>query len=82
MSAEQHWAYRVAKVRYGDEDFYDIREYYEMPYGPAWSADPMAPMGESIDDLIQALRWMLSAAEKAKASPELVMTLDENGDKA
>jgi hypothetical protein len=78
MSAEQHWTYKVAKVKYGDEYRYDIREYYELPDGPAWSSEAQAPMGESIEDLIQALRWMLKAAEEWY--PGVILELTPEGD--
>ena len=80
MSADQHWTYRVAKVNYSGEDFYDIREYYELSGGPAWSSESLPPMGESIEDLIQALRWMLLAAEKAQKYPALILELNDEGD--
>jgi len=75
------WTHRVAKVttKRGDV-YYDVREYYELPDGPTWTMEPRIPYGEDIDDLIQGLRWMLLAAEKAKKYPALILNLNEEGD--
>jgi hypothetical protein len=75
------WTHRVAKVTTNNGDvYYDVREYYDLPDGPAWSLEARPAYGEDIDDLIRVLRWMLLAAEKAKKYPALVLNLHENGE--
>jgi hypothetical protein len=75
------WTNRIAKVttKRGDA-YYDVREYYELPDGPTWTAEARTAYGEDIDDLILVLRWMLLAAEKAKKYPALILNLNEEGD--
>ena len=74
------WCHRIAKVTYpSGEVLHDVREYYELPDGPTWTMEPPIPYGEDIDDLIQGLRWMLLAAEKAKKYPALILNLNETG---
>ena len=75
------WTYRIAKVTYkSGEVLYDVREYYEPPDGPTWTAQAVRACGDDIDDLIQELRRQLLAAEKAKKYPALILNLNGRGD--
>ena len=76
------WNYRVTKqtVDLGDlgsEEEYAIREVYYDESGEikGWTQDAMAPMAESMEELIEVLRLMVDAY----ASP--VLDLDEMGSK-
>jgi hypothetical protein len=74
------WTHRIAQVTTKrGEVYHDVREYFELPYGPAWT-DGIAPSGEDIDDLIWAIRAMLRAALRAKRNPGLLLKLDDKGE--
>ena len=74
------WTYRVMREKYPDKMHerepayiyaYSIREYYER--GHMWSDTPEAPQGDTVDELVVALRRMLRAALEAKRHPARVL---------
>ena len=76
------WTHRVAHVTGKACEWYDIREYFPDVQGEElWTVESMEPVGESIDELIETLEWMLKAAKKAKDDPLLMLELDEHGDR-
>ena len=56
------WHYQVRMRFIHGEPFFDIVEVYPDPLG--WTKDSIAPCGESKEDVIQALKWMLNDARK------------------
>lgn len=61
------WNHRVVKVTEGDELFYGIHEaYYHKGEGEpyAWTDEPVAPIGETLDELRIELERMLAALDK------------------
>ena len=60
------WNHRVVKVAYEGETFFGIHEAY---YGPgwddlSWTEKPVAPVGETIEELRHTLERMLAALDK------------------
>lgn len=51
-----HWHYQVMKHPDGT---YAIHEYFEMPDGDAWTERPVTVDGETVEDVIEALRLMV-----------------------
>ena len=61
-----HWNYRVTRERFPDEDQYAIREvYYDGDKIVGWTSDPSAPIGENLQELIEALERMRTVATDA-----------------
>ena len=55
------WRYVYARESVLDETIWSVREFYELEDGRvAWSAKPVAPIGDSLTELHQALDRMLS----------------------
>lgn len=75
------WTYRVVETPYDIETIYSLCEYYDMPHGPAWTVEPIAPIGDDIDDLIWALEAMTEEAKQCKADPGRILPLDKDGNR-
>ena len=61
-----HWHHRVIRRKNQDgEDTFGLHEvFFEGGAVLGWSADPLAPKGESLEDLQLALRRFYRATEK------------------
>lgn len=62
------WEYRVTVDRSGDEPVYAVREvYYSIDGildGVSWTADPVYPQGETLDEFQRDLAHYAAAADK------------------
>ncbi len=59
------WNYRVTRIKVDGEDVYEIREvYYTHGQPHSWSADPIAPHGESWHELAEDIVKMQSAVSR------------------
>lgn len=60
-----HWNYRVVRKPWPDTDSvsYELHEVYYTDEGAieSWTADPVAPRGESSAELREDVRWFLQA---------------------
>lgn len=72
-----HWNYRVTRERFPDEDQYAIREvYYDGDKIVGWTREPSAPIGESVQELIEVLDRMRNAA--ADVDLQVIDISDDN----
>lgn len=61
----KHWHYQLMKQNFSGEDYYGIHEYYpDLEGGDAWTEEPVAVTGESIEDVKWALEQMLKDVDK------------------
>ncbi|MCI0561509.1 MAG: hypothetical protein MN733_23725 [Nitrososphaera sp.] len=61
------WHYQVLRTDVG----YQIVEVYPtLPDGPAWTYEPIAPLGDTLDELITDLQNMLADARTYKIMVE------------
>lgn len=66
------WNYRAVKQTVAGEEIYRIYEVYYTDDGgiEGWTAKPICPQGETLDDLVGDLKMMLHDTQKR---PVLVM---------
>lgn len=61
------WNYRVYKCKEKEEEYYAIHEAYYAPYKEephSYTVDPVAPMGNTLEELRSDLQMMLAALDK------------------
>jgi hypothetical protein len=56
------WHYQVRKRNDKDNIYYDIVEMYENPIG--WTKNSMSPCGETYEEIIRDLQYMLDDARQ------------------
>ena len=60
------WNYRVVRRMVGGERELRIHEvYYDGQQITAWSSEPIAPSGQTHEELLADLRWMIVATTQS-----------------
>ncbi len=76
-----HWNYRVVRKAFpsSDTQSYEVHEVYYADDGSieSWTADPVAPQGESSAELREDIRWFLQAFRRPILDLRVVEGRDE-----
>lgn len=57
------WNHRVVRLTHDGETQYGIHEVYYGPPGTGWTAEPVAPVAESVEELREVLARMTAALD-------------------